>query len=380
MTDDTGVKPNTDPGAPIPPSPPAPPAPAMQEPGVVIRPVSQGASAGPEAAPPQWWKRRGAVVSMAIGVAVVVAAIVLAVVLGSGSPDPGSDAASQDRRSTRTGSGGGAPLDMDTSVSTTAAGGDTAAAPAPEAAPGGTEVSGGAGTGGGGVPGGPAVLVPRPGPYTYTGSGTEKTTPFLPNPVTQGPTKPATVSDAGGGCWLLSMTQYDNQNGRHVDGATFCAGGDGSLTLKSIMIQRSNSLGALGKVDSTLTTTCPAGVVVVAPTMAPGAQFPLQCSVHTETNPASAPIADSSATGTTTFVGVENVSVGGTAVAAYHLHQDVRLVPGDGAPEGSRKSDLWIATDDGMVLREVRSMTASAKLFGQVSTYSETSEHVLTGR
>lgn len=368
MTDDL-------PRPPQPPRSPGPPS-GPQSTGVVIRPVSSPSPTGADDGSPQWWKRRGAVVSMAIGVVVVIAVIVAMVVAGSGSPEHGSDEAAQDRRSSGTGSGGGAPLDMDTSVSTTAASGDVAATTAPAAAgAGGTETSGGGGTGGGAGAGGPAVLVPRFGAYTYTGSGSEKTLPFLPNPVAQGPTKPATVTDAGGGCWRLSI----RQNANHSDEATFCAGADAGLTLDGLVTHQTNNLGAFGQIESTLTTTCRPRVVVVEPAMAPGAAFPLNCTNHTEVTNV-APPADMNATGSVTFVGVETVAVGGAAVAAYHLRQDVKLVPTDGTPPGSRISDVWIATDDGMVLRESRSMTASAKLFGQVSTYIETSEHVLTGR
>lgn len=371
-------------GTSLPPGPPQPP-PAPRSPGsasgpqpagVVIRPVPSSPTGADDGAQ-QWWKRRGAVVSMVAGVVVVVAAIVLAVVLGSGSADDATDEAAQDRPAATSGGSGGALLDMDTSVSTTAAGGDsTGAGDAPAAGAGATEAPGGSGASAtGGAGGGAAVLVPRFGAYTFTGSGSEKTMPFLPNPVAQGPTKPATVTDAGGGCWRLSI----RQNANHGDEATFCAGADASLTLDSLVTHQTNNLGAFGQIDSTLTTTCRPRVAVVEPAMAPGARFPLNCTNHTEVTNVAAP-ADMNATGSVTFVGIETVAVGGVPVAAYHLRQDVDLVPTDGTQPGSRVSDVWIATDNGMVLRERRSMTASAKLLGQVSTYIETSEHVLDAR
>ncbi|MBX7160458.1 MAG: hypothetical protein K1X95_09225 [Acidimicrobiia bacterium] len=347
---------------------------------VVIRPASAPAANPPGHgrggdAPQQWWRNKGTLAAIA-GTVLVVVGVVLVLALGSGSGDgDGESAAGGGAAAT---SPDGSLLDLDTSVSTTSpTGGPAATDPGAagaagsgsDAATGGASTPGATGSGGGAAP----VLVPRAGNYTFTGSGTEKTTPFLPAPVAQGPTKPATVADAGGGCWRLSI----EQNTQHTDESTFCAGGDGSLSIKSIVVYQSNNLGQFGQVKSTLTTICPTPVVVVAPGMAPGAQFPFDCTVRTT---ASTPVADSAATGTATFVGVENVGVGGTAVPAYHLHQVVTLVPKDGAPTGERVSDVWIATDDGMVLRETRSMTAYARIFGQVSTYTETSEHTLASR
>lgn len=341
---------------------------------VVIRPVPASAPAPAPEGPGPWWRRPGALLGIG-GTVVVVVAVAVVLVLRSGSGPDGAEAAGQAGKPPAT-AADGSLLDMDTSVSTTVPGGDVATT-APGATGDGSAATGGGAQGGGGATGGGGgvVLVPRFGSYTYTGSGSERTTPFLPTPVPQGPTKPATVADAGSGCWRLTI----EQNARHSDAATFCAGGDGSLVLASIAVDQTNDLGRLGRISSTLTTTCPSPIVVVSPGMAPGAQFPLRCTVHTVMS-TNMTVADSSAIGTATFVGVETVGVEGAQVPAYHLHQEVRLTPDDGAPAGSRVSDLWIATDDGMVLRETRSMTASAKLLGQVSTYTETSEHTLTSR
>lgn len=344
---------------------------------VLIRPVSRGPASGdtPAKGP---GKQRLVAIAVAAAVVLVGTVVALVVAFGSGEGDGTADVAGE-QTATDAGGNTGATLDFDTSVSTTAPAGDPAAAAPGDPTAGGDPAAGTApAPGADGTGSGVAILVPRPGSYTYTGTGSVRMTPFLPTPVPQGPTKPATVTHTGGGCWRLDIKQNANQ----ADAATFCAGADGSLVLRSLAVQQINDLGRLGGlIKSDLATSCPTPVTIVAPGMVPGATFPLTCTNHTEMTPrVMAPVADSTASGSITFVGVEAVDVGGAPVAAYHLHQQVQLTPSDGAPPGSRVADLWIATDDGMVLREVRSMTASAKLFGQVSTYSETSEHTLTSR
>lgn len=369
--------------------PPAPPLPPQHPPAVgngagpgqvVVKPQPRAAGPVGAAGPEGKGRRNQRMVALAIAAAVLVVAtvVVLIVSLGSGQDDGGPEEVAE-HPIVGDGGGDGGTLDFDTSGTTTAPVGDPAATGTADPAAGGDPAAAatpapGAPAGGGG---GAGVLVPRAGDYTYKGTGSERYLPLLPTPIAQGPTKPASVTHTGGGCWRLTI----EQNANHIDSATFCAGGDGSLVLQSIAVRQVTDLGQLGRITSNLTTSCPTPVTMVSPGMAPGATFPLNCTNHTEVDNAQAQApADVAANGTVAFVGVENVTVGGVAVAAYHVHQNVRLLPSDGAPEGSRESEVWIATDDGMVLREVRSMTASAKLFGVLATFTETSEHTLTSR
>ena len=69
------------------------------------------------------------------------------------------------------------------------------------------------------------------------------------------------------------------------------------------------------------------------------------------------------------------MTVGGTAVAAYHFHQE-RTV--SGSQTGTQTADLWFAKKDGLPLRNQRDQTVRTDTVVGSSTYTEHGNFALT--
>jgi hypothetical protein len=76
-----------------------------------------------------------------------------------------------------------------------------------------------------------------------------------------------------------------------------------------------------------------------------------------------------------TFVGDDTVTVGDTAVAAYHFRQERTL---SGSQTGAQTADLWFAKKDGLPLRNERSQTVHTDTVVGSSTYTEHGSFELT--
>jgi hypothetical protein len=180
-------------------------------------------------------------------------------------------------------------------------------------------------------------LQPLPGVYLYNGSGSEALS-FLGTQQSQGPTEPGTVTILPDGCWSfqLDFNSFHSQtwircatNGRLVE-----RGGTADQKFDFVAFKESEHS----------PTTCTPPFVLADPAARPGTTWPLRCTVRSQTTKTTA-----QQTGTLKYIGRENVTIGGVAVPALHVHQSVRL---SGGQTGSVSIDLWLADTTGLPLRE----------------------------
>jgi hypothetical protein len=124
------------------------------------------------------------------------------------------------------------------------------------------------------------------------------------------------------------------------------------------------------KYDSTSTFTCEPPSVTVRAVMRPGEQWTQTCR-----GTSSGTEGEAVTSGPYTFVGDDTVTVGGTAVAAYHFHQERTL---SGSQTGTQTADLWFAKKDGLPLRNERDQTVHTNTVIGSSTYTEHGSFELT--
>jgi len=218
-------------------------------------------------------------------------------------------------------------------------------------------------SGSGDAAGGGAAAVnlrPPDGVYAYAGSGTMETKIFAFSSKTPIATSSSgTVAAAPNGCWSLLQVISGGSAGK-TEQMLYCNPGAGAL----------NSPGSQANQKQfglTLTSnvTCSPAMVSASPGMQPGQTFPANCTVKNTGVLKS----DLVLKGTSKYVGLETVDVGGTAVQAYHVY-DQQDVSGD--VTGVIKADNWIATSNGLRIKTIRHQE-----FGGFASQIEDSTFVL---
>jgi len=217
------------------------------------------------------------------------------------------------------------------------------------------EAGGGAGTSG--------FLRPARGVYTYRASGTERLS-ILGTAQQWGPTMPATLTTGADGCWTLRIDYSTN----HWQEEDYCPSGNRLLDEGGRGYQ-SFDFGAAKIGDTTVFTCDPPGEVIRVDAR-PGESWPQSCEGRSQGSGTTVRSA-----GTNTFVGIEELVIGGRKVPALHYRQR-RTLSGD--QTGTEDTHSWYAVGDAMLLRATHDTTVrSPSPIGEV-TYTEQGEFRLT--
>ena len=203
----------------------------------------------------------------------------------------------------------------------------------------------------------PTRLQPAAGVYEYRGDGAEHLdTP--PKTATQGPTMPGTVTDLGGGCWRLRV----DYNTNHWQSWDYCSVATGLTEKAGAFFQRLDLVAFT--VDTSSSYVCDPPVDTIRTSQTPGDQWPQRCH-----GTSTASKGDVISSGPYTYVGQENLDIGGQRVTALHYHR-VRAL--SGGPSGTEDVNTLFDAHTGMPLQNSRVITVhSDALIGGV-TYTET--------
>lgn len=212
-------------------------------------------------------------------------------------------------------------------------------------------------------PSAPSLLRPAQGVYLYEGEGMDA----LDKPPlsrAQGPQLPATVTHRDDGCWTFRIDFSTN----HWQTWVYCPTDENGVTTEGGLVEeggQSFQKWDLGPIsfDTTTTFDCPDGVIVAAG-QEPGDEWNQRCegtSTGTDGQAVSA--------GPSTFVGVEELEIGGRPVAALRYRRQREM---SGAQRGTEQTEAWFSAETGLPLRNTRTIRASTStVIGDV-TYTET--------
>lgn len=211
--------------------------------------------------------------------------------------------------------------------------------------------------------GGAVALRPAAGVYTYEGSGREQID-IPPASHSQGPEIPATVTHGDDGCWTFKIDYSVD----HWQDFQYCAR-DGSLAeVGGRTFQRWNFVAT--KIDNLTTFVCDPVAVMLEPGMEPGDTHEQSCEGTSEQVTGTVVSA-----GPDEYVGEETVVVGGEPVRAHHVRRERTF---GGAQSGEELNDFWFAVDDGLPLRNERSITVRSDSPIGTVTFTEEGEFTLT--
>jgi hypothetical protein len=203
---------------------------------------------------------------------------------------------------------------------------------------------------------------PPEGVYLYAGEG-EAALSFPPLTQHDGAELPATVTHRPRGCWALRV----DFNTEHWQEWSYCRVGDGVVETRGRSGQEWDlGVNSAGNVSTFLCR--PPNPVLVAEAE-PGDEVEQTCSGSN-----SGVGGTTTSSGRSTFVGVETLVIGGTEVAANHLHGERTLT---GGQEGDQVTDAWFR-DDGLLLRYEREIEVRTNSPVGVITYTEEGEFELT--
>jgi hypothetical protein len=206
------------------------------------------------------------------------------------------------------------------------------------------------------VPAGPPDIErPPPGVYEYRGAGSESLS-VPPLSQDQGPTIPGTVELLDDGCWTLRVDFSTN----HWQSWRYCRDGAGLVEAGGQSWQR--WMVGPTAITNLTTSTCEDTVALPAE-REEGQEWPARCVATNE-----AVEGEAVSSGVLRFVGEEDVVVGGDTVRAAHLVREREM---SGAQEGTERTDLWVAVDTGLPLRNERRVEAATDTPVGPSTYTE---------
>jgi hypothetical protein len=160
---------------------------------------------------------------------------------------------------------------------------------------------------------------------------------------TQGPIDPGTVVLRPDGCWRFRI----DFNSFHHQTWDRCSRRGEVLESGGTTDQRFDFI-AFGTSEHT-DIACDPPIVVADLAAAPGTSSTVDCIGRSRTTKATF-----RQTGTATFVGRATVTVAGTSVPALHTREDLRL---RGGQTGEVHIDIWIASTNGLPLKEVHTIT-----------------------
>lgn len=203
---------------------------------------------------------------------------------------------------------------------------------------------------------------PEPGVYEYEGSGTDRLS-LPPLRQGQGPTIPGSVELLADDCWRFRIDFSTN----HWQSYEYCHRGEGLEEVGGETWQR--WIVGVSALTNLTRSACDPGTMFLPASSKVGQEWPGRCVVTND-----AIKGETVSAGSYRFVGGQRLDVGGTSVATLHF---LRLREYSGGQEGTERTDLWIAADTGLPIRNTRTVDVkTATPFG-TSTYTETGEYRL---
>ncbi len=216
---------------------------------------------------------------------------------------------------------------------------------------------------GGTTEGEDVALRPSAGVYRYEGSGSERID-IPPASHSQGPEIPATVTHEDDGCWTFEIAFSVD----HWQDYSYCSRDGELLELGGRTFQRWDFVATT--VDSLTTFECDPPEVMLRPDLEPGDTWEQSCEGEGDRVDGVTVSA-----GPIEYLGEETLVVGDESVRAHHLR---RMREISGAQSGEDVVDFWFAVDDGLPLRNERTITVrSGSPIGTV-TFTEEGEFMLT--
>lgn len=203
---------------------------------------------------------------------------------------------------------------------------------------------------------------PAPGVYLYRGAGSEKTS-VPPLTEEQGPTMPATVTPDGAGCWRFRI----DYNSHHWQDWRFCADPSGIVTTGGRSFAR-REFGTFN-VDNTSTFSCIEPNWMLWKRMSIGDVRSGDC-----TGTSTAVDGSTLSSGTTTYVGDDEIEVSGRTIRARHLRSERDLT---GAQTGSERTDWWVDPLTVLPIRNEHRVRVDTKVGGLTITYTEIASFTL---
>ena len=202
---------------------------------------------------------------------------------------------------------------------------------------------------------------PQVGVYEYRGSGSDHIS-APPKTQRQGPEIPGTVTLRRDGCWVVRF----DYNTSHWQTWEYCARGGQLLEMGGQSFQRWDFVAF--KVDTTTTFTCDPPSIAIKATMKVGDSWTQSCSGTSTSIKGKA-----TSSGRYTFLGAEQLDVGGRVVDTYHFRQLRTL---SGGQTGTQESEFWFA-HNGLPIKNTRDTSVdSSSIIGTV-TYTEKAEFAL---
>jgi hypothetical protein len=197
---------------------------------------------------------------------------------------------------------------------------------------------------------------PVPGIYRYEGSGTSSLS-VPPLSQDQGPSIPGTVEVGGDGCWTFRVDYSTN----HWQSWRYCPTARGLIEEGGQTWQRWQ----IGPTAITNLTeaTCDEGLVVLPDERVEGDERDESCTATNE-----AMDGEVTSEGTFTYLGDEELDVGGTSVATAHFERRREL---SGSQSGTERTEVWFAIDTGLPIRNERDLEVRTDTPAGESTYRE---------
>ena len=208
-----------------------------------------------------------------------------------------------------------------------------------------------------------SLLRPEAGVYTYDATGTEQLS-LLSTSQAWGNPVPGTVTTDDRGCWTIRFDFSTN----HTQATTYCPAGR-VLQERTGSTSQTFDFVAASVTDVTDFVCDPPGQLIRLDATA-GQTWPQSCVGR---SPARGTQVTSA--GTNTYLGREQLRIGGTTVRALHYRVDRDL---SGDQKGTERTELWFHPDTGLTLRETRRVrVASPSPIGDV-IYTEEGTFTLT--
>lgn len=206
---------------------------------------------------------------------------------------------------------------------------------------------------------------PTAGVYSAMGTG-HAALSFPPLSQEDGDVLPVTVQNDADGCWVVRL----DYNQAHWQTWNYCPGDTaGSVVEKGGQTHQRWDLGAT-KIENTSTFVCTPPAVTVMPDAEPGTTWDASCE-GTNTQVADTTIS----AGPYTFVGEEQLTIGGETVSAQHYNRSRTM---SGAQTGEESSDVWFAVGTGLPVRSERSLRIESSSPVGAITYTEDGSWQLT--
>ncbi len=197
---------------------------------------------------------------------------------------------------------------------------------------------------------------PKPGVYSYVGSGDERLT-VPPLSQSQGPTMPGTVELRSDGCWTFRLDYSTN----HWESSTYCARGAG-VEEAGGQVWHKWMVGPIAVTDLT-TSTCDPGSMVLPAPRTDGQSWPARCTSTSSAAPGTGVSA-----GTYRYLGRATLTVGSTKVVTDHF---VRTRTLTGAQQGTEHTELWLVPSTGLLVQDRRTFDVHTDTILGSSTYTE---------